>query len=110
MHGGWGVCDACVRACAIRRVREKASLCIGKSHPTLRVFLLLAAQAYCIVPCCALGVHIPFVLRIQSEVEFSLKQAQPAVVMRQPGEITALSAGTPRCGRGWPAAPSTSRG
>ena len=55
---------------------------LGESAPTKRrsVGLTLPMgddRAYCIVPCCRADSSAPFILRIQADVPFSLKQASP---------------------------------
>ncbi|KAL1502901.1 hypothetical protein AB1Y20_010974 [Prymnesium parvum] len=62
---------------------------------------LSAHKMYCIVPCTLNGVLMPFVLRVQAECEFTVKQAQPSVVARHVGEITSLSSGGPPSSATW---------
>jgi hypothetical protein len=52
---------------------------MGETRPAKRRAVgitvhLQADRAYCIVPCCLPGVLSPFVLRLQSETSFTLKQ------------------------------------
>jgi len=68
---------------------------IGLSIP------LSADRAYCIVPNCAVDVSMAYVLRIQADVPFTLKQAQPACVQRLHGHIEVSTAGGPRSCKTW---------
>ena len=79
---------------------DKEGAVIGETPPVKRrgvglSIQLTADRAYCVVPCCMKDVHSPFVLRLQSEVSFTLKQAQPATVSQLNGLWDGGSAGGP---------------
>lgn len=85
---------------------DQAKALVGESTPVKRrgtglTVALSADRAYCVVPCCAAGHTQPFVLRFQSEISFTIKQAQPASVAQLPGQWETASAGGPRLSKTW---------
>ena len=85
---------------------DQGKALVGECAPKKRrsvglTVMLHADRSYCVVPCCSVGGVSPFVLRLQSEVSFTLKQAQPAVVAQLEGAWDAASAGGPRSAKTW---------
>ena len=81
-------------------------LVVGESGPSKRrsVGLTLSLhedRVYCIVPCSKPNASAPYILRIQADVPFSLKQAQPAVAATLHGRFDESTSGGPRTCKTW---------